>query len=86
MPALLTESRLPDPDRAYRMLIEAHRGLSDEASAALNTRLVLILANHAGDDEALAEAIALAKRAGPPLPPDGEADRLPSRGRSDTLA
>ena len=49
MPPLLTESHLPDPDRAYRMLIDAHRGLSDEASAALNPRLVLILANHLGD-------------------------------------
>ena len=64
MPPLLTESRLPDPDRAYRMLIDAHRGLSDEASAALNTRLVLILMNHLGDEEVLAEAIALAKQAG----------------------
>ena len=57
MPELETESRLADPDRAYRMLIDAHRGLSDEESAALNTRLVLILANHIGDDAALAEAI-----------------------------
>ena len=66
MPPLLTESRLPDPDRAYRMLIDAHRGLSDEASATLNTRLILILANHLGDHEVLAEAIALAKRTGFP--------------------
>ena len=56
MPELETESRLADPDRAYRMLIDAHRGLSEEESAALNTRLVLILANHIGDDAALAEA------------------------------
>ena len=63
MPPLATESRLPDPDQAYRMLIEAHRGLSDEESAALNTRLVLILANHIGSAQVLAEAIALAKRA-----------------------
>jgi len=62
MPELETESRLADPDRAYRMLIDAHRGLSEEESAALNTRLVLILANHI-DDAALAEAIILAKRA-----------------------
>jgi predicted metal-dependent hydrolase len=55
-----TTSRFPDPDVAYRALIEAHRGLSDEASAALNTRLVLILANHIGDLEVLKEAIALA--------------------------
>jgi hypothetical protein len=66
MPELQTESRLSDPDRAYRMLIDAHRGLADEESAALNTRLVLLLANHIGDDEVLAEAIALAKRAGGP--------------------
>lgn len=61
---LLTESRFPDPDVAYRALIEAHRGLGDEESAALNTRLVLILANHVGDLDVLREAIALARRAG----------------------
>lgn len=64
MPALQTDSRFPDPDRAYRALIEAHRGLSDEESAALNTRLVLILANHIGDIDVLTDAIALAKVAG----------------------
>jgi hypothetical protein len=66
-----TESRFVDPDRAYRMLIDAHRELSDEESAALNTRLLLILANHIGDDAALAEAIVLAKQASRPLPPTG---------------
>jgi hypothetical protein len=59
---LRTESRFPDPDRAYRALIEAHRGLDEEASAALNTRLVLILANHVGDHDVLSEAIALARK------------------------
>lgn len=63
MTALRTESAFDDPDRAYRALIEAHRGLSEEESAALNTRLVLILANHVGDADVLAEALALAKRA-----------------------
>ena len=62
MTTLSTKSRFPDPDRAYRALIEAHRGLSDEESAALNTRLVLILANHVGSLEVLAEAITLARR------------------------
>jgi hypothetical protein len=60
VPKLETESRLPDPDVAYRALIEAHRGLSDEESAALNTRLVLILANHIADMDVLAQAISLA--------------------------
>ena len=62
MTALITESRFPDPDRAYRALSEAHRGLSDEESAALNSSLVLILANHIGDQAVLQEAIALAKQ------------------------
>jgi hypothetical protein len=56
-----TDSRFPDPDLAYRALIEAHRGLSDEESAELNSRLVLILANQIGDIEVLRQAIALAK-------------------------
>ena len=62
MTALITESRFPDPDRAYRALIETHRGLSDEESATLNSSLVLILANHIGDQAVLQEAIALAKQ------------------------
>lgn len=57
---LALDNRLRDPDRAYRALIDAHRGLSDEESAALNTRLVLILANQLGDQALLDEAIALA--------------------------
>ncbi len=56
MTPLATESRLSDPDVAYRALIDAHRGLTDEESAALNTRLVLILANQVGDLEILRQA------------------------------
>ena len=61
MGKLMTGSQFPDPDAAYRSVIEAHRGLSDEASANLDARLVLVLANHIGDADVLAEAIALAK-------------------------
>jgi hypothetical protein len=61
MSALLTESRFKDPDAAYVALVEARRGLSDSEAAALDTRLVLILANHIGDIVVLNEAIALAK-------------------------
>lgn len=64
MASLTTENRMSDADSAYRALIDAHRGLSDEDSAMLNTRLVLILANHIGDRQVLDEAIALAARAG----------------------
>ena len=49
-------------DDFYEALIRAHQGLSDAESYTLNARLVLILANHIGDPEALKEAIALARR------------------------
>ena len=61
MGKLITASQFPDPDAAYRSVIEAHRGLSAEASADLEARLVLVLANHIGDADVLAEAIALAQ-------------------------
>ena len=59
---LSTLSNFADPDAAYRMLVEAHRGLSDENSTLLDAALVLILANHIGDAEGLREATALAQR------------------------
>jgi hypothetical protein len=59
---LATSSNFEKPDDAFRAIVEAHRGLSDEASADLDAALVLILANHIGDLEVLREAIELAKR------------------------
>jgi hypothetical protein len=59
---LLTSSNFASPDDAFRLVVEAHRGLDEETSAALDTALVLILANHIGDIEVLREAVALAKR------------------------
>lgn len=64
MSALKTETSFVNPDAAYEVLVQAHRGLSGEQSAALNARLVLILTNHIGDLEVLKDAIALAKKAG----------------------
>jgi hypothetical protein len=64
MTKLITTSRFPDPDAAFVALVEARRGLSAEESADLDTRLVLILANHIGDLDVLKEAIVLAKAGG----------------------
>jgi hypothetical protein len=64
MSSLNLESNLANPDAAYEALVEAHRGISEAESAALNARLVLILSNHVGDLAVLKEAIALAKKAG----------------------
>jgi hypothetical protein len=60
--ALSTASNFSDPDAAYRLIVEAHRGINDAQSADLDAALVLVLANHIGDLEVLREAIALAKR------------------------
>ena len=60
--ALSTSSNFSKPDDAFRTIVEAHRGLSDEQSADFDAALVLILANHIGDIEVLREAITLAKR------------------------
>jgi len=64
MAKLSTASQFADPDAAYRALLEARRNLSDEQAAKLDSRLVLILANHIGDLDVLREAIALAQQAG----------------------
>ncbi|MGA1348242.1 MAG: DUF2783 domain-containing protein, partial [Burkholderiaceae bacterium] len=48
-------------DRFYDMLINAHRNLSDDASSALNARLLLLLANHIGDVSVLQQAIEAAQ-------------------------
>ena len=61
MAKLVTASRFADPDAAYVALVEARRGLSVEAAADLDAKLVLILANHIGDIDVLTEAIALAR-------------------------
>ena len=48
-------------DDFYEMLIEAHRGLSDDDSRLVNARLVLLLANHIGDLRMLREALEAAR-------------------------
>lgn len=61
MAKLVTASQFANPDAAYLALVEARRNLSEADAAALDTKLVLILANHIGDLDVLSEAIALAK-------------------------
>jgi hypothetical protein len=65
MGKLVTRSQFSDPDAAYLALVEGRRGMSVAEAAALDTRLVLILANHIGDLDVLCEAIALAKAVKP---------------------
>lgn len=64
MTALNTQPNIANVDDFYAQLIGTHEGLSDEQSARLNARLVLILANHIGDRCVLDQAIAAAAHPG----------------------
>jgi hypothetical protein len=48
-------------DDFLRALIDTHRDLSDEQSAMVNARLILLLANHIGDIGILREAMQIAR-------------------------
>lgn len=61
MASLATENRFASPDDFYQALIDSHRDLSPEQSAALNAKLILLLANHIGDMEVLSEAFSRAR-------------------------
>lgn len=51
------EPNIPDPDGFYEALVNAHEGLSDKDSSALNARLVFLLANQIGNQETLLECL-----------------------------
>jgi hypothetical protein len=59
---LLTTPRLVDPDAVFASLVNAHDGLDAAASRRLDAALVLLLANHIGDDAVVQEAIQLARQ------------------------
>jgi hypothetical protein len=60
--ALNVEPNFDDADAFYAALIDAHRGLSDDQSTALNARLVLLLANHIGAATVLRDALDKARQ------------------------
>jgi len=53
---------MADPDGLYAAILEAHTDLSESESAALNARLVLLLANHVGSDDIVREALTRARK------------------------
>lgn len=60
---LNSEPNIAQPDDFYQALIDAHAGLTDAQSTALNAQLVLLLANQVGDLATLHEAINAARAA-----------------------
>lgn len=71
-----------DADSFYEALIAAHHGLSDQESAALNARLILILANQVGDMAVLAEALRAARAAGRGVGDERREGRAPAQAPS----
>jgi hypothetical protein len=61
MPQLQRKPNLSDTDGFYEALIDAQRGLSEEQAEMLVAKLVLILANHVGEQGVLVEALQLAR-------------------------
>jgi hypothetical protein len=57
---------LADPDALFAALVAAHDGLEPSASRRLDAQLVLLLANHIGDQQVVLDAIQIAKSAGVP--------------------
>ena len=64
MSDLTRTPNIAGPDDFYAELLAAHEGLTKAESDALNARLILILANHVGDREALRQALAAARHPG----------------------
>ena len=71
--SLITEPNFHEPgkryfrdfspgDDFYQLLINTHRDLTEQQSALLNAKLILILANHIGDISVLREAMQLARQ------------------------
>ncbi|MEZ5658877.1 MAG: DUF2783 domain-containing protein [Burkholderiaceae bacterium] len=61
---LIRTANITDPDGFYQELIDSQRELDDAQAAAMNARLMLVLANHIGDRDVLRQAIAVAAAAG----------------------
>ena len=59
MPLIRTPN-IPDPDGFYKELMDSQREMDEALAAAMNARLVLLLANHVGDRAVLSEAIRVA--------------------------
>ena len=60
MSDLITSPNLNDPDGFYAELLALHDGRPEAESNSINAKLILILANHIGDRDALTKAFALA--------------------------
>jgi hypothetical protein len=71
--SLNTQPNIPTPDDFYQELVDMHRDLSEQQSALVNAKLILLLANHVGDLAVLREAMRAARQDIAPEAQDGGA-------------
>ena len=57
-----TSLNFQDADGFYEQLLDAHEGLTEQQSALLNARLVLLLANQIGDTRVLKDCVEAARQ------------------------
>ena len=57
----LTPRPTAEADAIFEQLTMLHDGLNDAQSAAANAKLVIVLAQHIGDAEVVAEAVRLVR-------------------------
>ena len=57
---LILTTNIVAPDDLYAAFLATHDSLSSTESTALNARLILILANHIGDEKVLSQALCAA--------------------------
>lgn len=69
---LRIEPRIDSPDDLYEILLEAHRGLSDDQAWRVTAKIALLLANHVGDAAVVREAARLARAAAEPAEPTSD--------------
>ncbi len=55
--ALRRTLNLARPDEVYNAIVDAHKGLDDATCRDFDARLILLLANHVGDEAVIREAL-----------------------------
>lgn len=61
MTALKRDLNLSHPDDVYNLIVDAHKGLDEAQCRAFDARLILLLANHIGDPDAIRDAVDAAR-------------------------
>ncbi len=59
--SLNLNANIENPDDFYQELIDTQRDLDEDAVQLMNAKLILILANHIGDQEVISAALKLAR-------------------------